>query len=136
MPDKPPGICPECGALAIGGRFCPKHLADNRQTRAARQRETVRRESGLKRLYDGAAWRVRTRRFVLARDPLCRIAILCAGRAPSVDIDHVIRAESYIALHGGDESYFYDPENLRGACHADHAHKTSLERRGLWVEVI
>jgi hypothetical protein len=134
MPQKPPGICPECGAVAIGNRYCPKHITDNRVLRAACERETVRRASGLKRLYDGIAWRIRTRRFILARDPLCQIAVLCGGRAPSVDIDHIVRAELYIEQNGGDASYFFDPENLRGACHEDHARKTSLEGRGRWRE--
>lgn len=143
MPSKPPSICgePGCGVVVPnGGRWCAAHLADNRELRAARDRNALRRESGLKSLYDSSAWRGRagrggTRRFILARDPLCQIAILCQGRSPSVDVDHVILAEIYIAQHGGDESFFYDPENLRGACHADHAHKTSLESRGLWNEV-
>jgi 5-methylcytosine-specific restriction endonuclease McrA len=134
MASRPPGICPECSAVAIGGRYCPKHIADNRALRASRDRETIRRASGLKRLYDGVNWRVRTRRFILARDPLCQIAVLCGGRAPSVDIDHIVAAELYVGLHDGDVSFFFDPENLRGACHEDHARKTSLERRGMWRE--
>ncbi len=134
MACKPPGICPECGAIAIGGRYCPKHATDNRQLRAARDRETLRRASGLKRLYDSVRWRILTRRFILARDPLCQIAVICGGQSPSVDIDHVILAELHIEQHDGDVSFFYDPANLRGACHADHAHKTALERRGLWKE--
>jgi 5-methylcytosine-specific restriction endonuclease McrA len=135
MASRPRTICRDCSALAIeGGRYCANHLADNRQLRAARDRETVRRSSGLKRLYDGIAWRVRTRRFILSRDPLCQIAALCRGQAPSVDVDHIIRAELYLEQHAGDVSYFYNPENLRGACHEDHARKTSLEARGLWRE--
>ena len=135
LPLSPRTICRDCSALALEGkRYCAKHIADNRQLRAARDRETRRRASGLKRLYDSVTWRLRTRRFILSRDPLCQIAALCLGRAPSVDVDHIIRAEIYIELHQGDVSYFYDPENLRGACHEDHARKTSLEARGLWVE--
>lgn len=134
MARRPPQICRECSAIAIDGPYCSKHIADNRQLRGARERETARRTSGLKRLYDSAAWRIRTRRFILARDPLCAIAVLCRGQAPSVDIDHILRAESYIQQHGGDISYFFDPENLRGACHEDHARKTSLEQRRLWKE--
>jgi len=135
MAQKPRTICPECGALAVeGSRYCAKHTSNNRQQREARARETRRRSSGLKRLYDGTTWRERTRHFVLARDPLCQIAVLCRGHAPSVDVDHIVRAELYIEQHNGDVSYFYDPENLRGACHEDHARKTSLEQRGLWTE--
>jgi hypothetical protein len=135
MAAKPRTICNDCSALAIeGARYCANHLTDNRQLRAARDRETVRRSSGLKRLYDGVAWRVRTRRFVLARDPLCRIGLLCQGHAASVDVDHIIRAEIYLDQHAGDVSYFYDPDNLRGSCHEDHARKTQLEAHGQWKE--
>jgi hypothetical protein len=51
-----------------------------------------------------------------------------------VDVDHIIRAEVYIAQHGGDSGMFFDLDNLRGSCHEDHARKTSLENRGLWDE--
>lgn len=69
-----------------------------------------------------------------ARDPLCQLGILCGGLAPSTDVDHIIRAEVYIAMHQGDETYFFDTDNLRGLCHADHSHKTALENQGLWKE--
>jgi 5-methylcytosine-specific restriction endonuclease McrA len=134
---KPATICAECGALVPdGNRYCVAHRENNRQLRDSRDRNAARRSAGLKSLYDRWAWRGRhgARRRVLARDPLCRIAILCVGRAPSVDIDHIIRAELYIEMHDGDESFFFDEENLRGACHEDHARKTSLENRGLWDE--
>jgi|SRR5205809_1713105 len=86
----------------------------------------------LKRLYYSAAWRNRTVPFVLARDPLCVLALSCEGTAPSTDVDHKIRAEEYIAMHEGDETFFFDPENLQGACHACHSRKTQLENKGLW----
>jgi hypothetical protein len=137
MPAKPPSICLECGTLVSdGGRYCVAHRTDNRQLRESSARSAVRRSEGLKSLYDRWEWRGRkgARRIVLARDVFCQIAILCEGRALAVDIDHIIRAEAYIELHGGDHSYFFDLDNLRGACHVDHARKTSLENRGLWNE--
>lgn len=90
-----------------------------------RDRLRARRAAGLGRHYDSAQWRERTRPRVLARDPLCKIAELCQGREPSTDVDHVIPAAKYIALHGGDERYFYDESNLQGLCHADHTAKTA-----------
>jgi hypothetical protein len=30
--------------------------------------------------------------------------------------------------------FFFDPENLRGACASDHTYKTALENRGEWKE--
>jgi 5-methylcytosine-specific restriction endonuclease McrA len=44
----------------------------------------------------------------------------------------VQRAELYIAQHGGDETFFFDPDNLQGACRACHSHKTNLEEQGQW----
>jgi 5-methylcytosine-specific restriction endonuclease McrA len=137
MPAKPPTICAECSAtVPDGGRYCIPHRDDNRQLRSSRERNSIRRAEGLKRLYDAWAWRGRqgARRATLARDPFCQIAILCEGRGASTDVDHIIRAELYIEAHGGDQSFFYDLDNLRGACHEDHAHKTSLENRGTWNE--
>jgi hypothetical protein len=32
--------------------------------------------------------------------------VLCGGRAPSTDVDHIIRAEVYIAQNGGDPLRF------------------------------
>jgi 5-methylcytosine-specific restriction endonuclease McrA len=73
--------------------------------------------------------------YILARDPLCQLGIICGGRAPSSNVDHIIRAEIYIDdEHAGDETFFYDPDNLRGLCQACHSHKTALENRGLWKE--
>jgi 5-methylcytosine-specific restriction endonuclease McrA len=135
MPAKPPSICRDCAVMVPdGGPYCPAHLENNRQLRETRIRNAARRSGGLKRFYDSSTWRVTVRRFIKARDPLCTIAILCEGRAFTQDIDHIIRAELYIEQHDGDCSYFYDPENLRGACHADHARKTSLENQGIWNE--
>jgi|GEM_PF-6206153 len=128
-------ICrqPGCGRRCRG-RYCSSHSAGNPEQNVARERERNRRAAGIRRLYDSVAWRNRTRPYILARDPLCQIGVLCGGSAPSTDIDHVIPAEQYIEMHGGDYSFFYDESNLRGACHADHTRKTSLERHGLWKE--
>jgi 5-methylcytosine-specific restriction endonuclease McrA len=137
VPGKPPSICAECRVtVPDGGRYCIPHREDNRELRASRERNALRRADGLKRLYDSWLWRGRrgTRRTVLARDPFCLIAILCEGRGLSVDVDHIVRAEVYIEQNGGDIAFFYDDKNLRGACHEDHARKTSLENRGQWNE--
>jgi hypothetical protein len=50
--------------------------------------------------------------------PLCVLAVSCNGTAASGDVDHKIRAEQHIANHQSDETFFLDPENLQGACHA------------------
>jgi len=92
---------------------------------AARDRERHRRAGGLRRLYDSAQWRKRTQPAVLARDPICKIAKLCGGNAPSTDADHIIPAVEYVAQNGGDQRFFFDMANLQGACHADHTAKTA-----------
>jgi 5-methylcytosine-specific restriction protein A len=92
---------------------------------AARDRERERRAGGIRRLYDSAQWRRRTQPAVLARDPMCQIAILCGGNAPSTDVDHIVPAVKYIAQHGGDQRFFFDLKNLQGSCHADHTAKTA-----------
>ena len=135
LPDAPRSICRDCNQTAlIGSPYCQAHQHDNRALRAARDRNTVRRASGLKRLYDSPAWRRRAVPFVLGRDPLCQLGIICGGRARSTDVDHIIRAEIYIGAHQGDETFFFDTDNLRGLCHADHSHKTALENSSKWIE--
>ena len=94
----------------------------------ARDRERHRRAGGLRRLYDSKQWRERTRPTVLERDPMCKIAELCEGRAPSTDADHIIPAAEYVAQHGNDWRWFFDLNNLQGACHADHTAKTARGR--------
>jgi 5-methylcytosine-specific restriction endonuclease McrA len=117
-----PRICAACGMA--GG-----HREDCRRLRSAAARERTRRAGGIRRLYDSAAWRERTQPAVLARDPLCRIAVLCGGRAPSREADHEVPAEIWIAQHGGDWREFFNEANLRGACKACHSHKTAEESR-------
>lgn len=101
---------------------------------ADRDRQRRKRETGLGRLYDSPQWRRRTQPYILSRDPFCQIGVLCAGEAPSTDVDHITPAEIYVAQHGGDATFFFDERNLRGACKADHSHKTALEQRGAWSE--
>jgi len=76
-------------------------------------------------MYDCSHWRDRTRPFVLERDPLCKLATLCGGNAPSTEADHIIPAVKYIAQHGGDYRKFFDPSNLQGACKPCHTAKTA-----------
>jgi 5-methylcytosine-specific restriction protein A len=102
---------PGCGA-ASAGRYCQKHSGWNRPDRIA-DRE---RGSHSKRGY-GRRWE-RLRKLVLARDPLCRIGNLCGGMGISTEADHIVPR-----ARGGDDSM----ENLQGACHACHSHKTATE---------
>lgn len=119
MPSRALRGCRTCGK-ATNGAYCPQHRTNDRD-RLRRRRE------GARKLYDSAQWTERTQPFVLARDPFCKIKTLCGGRASSTDADHVIPAEEYVAQHGGDWSFFFDQDNLQGACHACHSHKTRVD---------
>ena len=131
MPFRAPRICRDCAQVAIRGGYCGKHQSDNRAARYEQARQQARRDSGLDALYHSKAWKLQTRPNVLRRDPLCKIGILCGGRAFSTDIHHKIRAVTYIAQHNGDESWFFDEGNLVGVCKNCHSHITALECRGL-----
>ena len=114
MPHRALRLCavPGCGA-ASAGRYCEKHSKLEWAEPGPRQ----------PRLYERRRWRDRLRKVVLARDPLCMIQVLCgrgigALRALSTEADHIVPRS-----RGGDDSM----ENLQGACHACHSHKTATE---------
>lgn len=54
------------------------------------------------------------RRVILTRDPMCRIGIICGGRAASTVADHII------PLNAGGT---WDMSNGQGACEKCHNHK-------------
>jgi 5-methylcytosine-specific restriction endonuclease McrA len=130
-------------AYCMGWRPCPAHPEGPRDRPLEQQRQRLkdsRRPSAAKRGYRSdphSLWQ-RTRRVVLARDPICTWAyvdvhgwadILGARRAvsvfctkPSVDVAHIIpRAQ------GGSDG----PENLRGLCHAHHT-REGIARGESW----
>ena len=115
MPTRALTICraPGCSALAQGS-YCPRHAG--RRTLAARENDQ-RRESSVKRGYGRR--HQRWRKMILARDPLCKIAALCDGTAPSMEADHIIPLS-----RGGDWSM----ENGQGACQRCHSWKTRKEQ--------
>jgi len=110
MPQRAKQPCRTCGA-ACDGPYCPRHR---------RERPGLRpRLSRSKRGYGGRhqLWR----KLILARDPLCKLAILCDGTALATEADHIVPLSK-----GGDWSM----ENGQGACHRCHSHKTALENPG------
>lgn len=56
--------------------------------------------------------------MVLARDPVCKIGILCGGMALATEADHIVPKSK-----GGTDLM----ANLQGACHACHSHKTATQ---------
>jgi len=111
MPTRPKKIChaPGCGA-ACDGSYCAAHLTP------ARRPFNYPRESPTRRGY-GRRWE-KLRRMVLARQPFCHIAVLCDGTALSTEADHIVPKSK-----GCTDSL----DNLQGACHACHSHKTATE---------
>jgi hypothetical protein len=107
--------------------FCFLPVLPNRTPthRVAQAQGAPERDHGQRRVYQSRLWRDGITPRILRRDPVCQIAVLCEGRAPSTEVDHVIPIQQ-----GGDES----DENLQGACHADHSRKTRMERSGIWVQ--
>lgn len=120
MPTKALTIChqPGCGK-ATPGRYCAAHRQANVEQTSTRDRERRRRQDGSRTLYDSSWWRELVRPRILARDPMCKIGVLCGGNAPSTEVDHMVAIED-----GGTES----DGNLQGACKPDHTRKTALEQ--------
>jgi len=115
MPKRAQIPCREPGCKArCNGPYCSAHERNNLAADDCHRRDRER-GSAAARGY-GRRWQ-RLREMVLARDPLCKIAILCDGMAPSVDADHILRKPL------GDDSM----ENLQGACHACHSYKTAVK---------
>ncbi len=71
------------------------------------------------KLYDRSRWRHPTKGMqacIIRRDIICRIC----RRAASTVADH-------IRDHHGDETLFFDPQNLQGVCKPCHDQKTGRE---------
>jgi 5-methylcytosine-specific restriction protein A len=116
MPVSVSNVCREAGCKRLcSGRYCDAHLRANGEKQYRRDHDR-KRGSAAKRGY-GRRWE-RLRAMVLARDPLCKIVILCNGTAPSTDADHIVARNA-----GGEDTM----ENLQGACHACHSYKTATE---------
>lgn len=112
MPTAPAVAC-HCGALN-----CTTH------TRAAqaKQYDQGRRDDPFRWIYRTKRW-ARLRLFIIARDPLCKIAKICVEKhgvqLASQHADHVVAIRD-----GGDP---WDSKNLQGACPACHTWKTGME---------
>jgi 5-methylcytosine-specific restriction endonuclease McrA len=70
--------------------------------------------------YKTRRWQLR-RMQVFTRDPFCADGRMCEGKAPSVEVDHIIPLEQ-----GGAP---YAMDNLRGSCSDCHQAKTAEENR-------
>jgi 5-methylcytosine-specific restriction protein A len=118
MPYRAKRICsvPDCRTVT-DSTYCPRHRTiSNRRYRERRGRH-----------YDRRRWRDHLRALILARDPLCKIAVKCDGTALSVEVDHIVPLS-----RGGDDS----EANLQGACRACHSFKTIRETGGVMTDGI
>jgi 5-methylcytosine-specific restriction protein A len=112
-------LCLESGCpnpVTARGR-CDDHRKPLERDRSRRRREATAGTYKTKR------WQLR-RKQVFERDPFCADGRVCEGKAPSVEVDHVV------PLDQGGAPYAMD--NLRGTCHACHEAKTAEENRGRW----
>lgn len=120
-----------------GGPRSPRKIYDDARGSAASRGYGRRHEK----------WRL----LILHRDPLCKIAKICKGEAPSTIADHVIPLRSTWAKLTPDQrervrqffcagyyglvdpeaalkQYLWAEENGQGACQACHNWKTRMER--------
>lgn len=78
------------------------------------------------KFYDRAAWK-RLRLEQLRREPFCAFCARSGRQVPATVCDHV-------TPHKGDESLFFDPENLQSCCKSCHdAIKQRIEKSGIEV---
>lgn len=126
MPNRAKRPCgkPGCNELGLKA-YCPAHRRNNTSAlmlkEQRRQFDAARLNDPHRLIYRTEAW-ARTRKAILQRDPLCKIAG-CAKRygtaLPSNEVDHIIPIRQ-----GGAE---LDPDNLQGLCHSCHSAKTARE---------
>lgn len=110
LTDRPPRKCAQPGCCVFGpDQYCVAHENKN----------VGRLNKPWKYLYELAAWRKRTRPYVLSRDPVCVDPHKIGCHAPSTVVDHIID-------HNGDPKLFFDLKNLRGLCESCHNKKTML----------
>ena len=110
---------PGCAELVRGGGYCIRHRSDARRVRRSIQPE--RRESAeWHTLYDSDRWRM-MRAAQLLREPFCRECAAVGIRTRANTADH-------ITPHRGDQTLFYNPENLQSLCQSCHSRKTMEER--------
>ena len=115
---KHPCSQPGCPALTLE-RYCDKHRVNNRAAAYKKDFDRSRQNDALRKLYKTALWS-RTRLYVLTRDPICKLAVLCDGRGASIVVDHITPARTY-------SGSFYNTDNLQGCCKRCHDYKTATE---------
>lgn len=117
---------PGCTGIALEGRFCASHVADNYVKRRDRRRENPETRGW----YDLACWRSPKRglrAWKLMQDPLCQD---CKVRA-AWDVHHL--DDSWREGGPGAWEKFMDRNNLQSLCHQCHSRITAtreMEKKG------
>ena len=105
-----------CTEHAIDRGRCKKHSAS-----LPPLPKRVRRE--YHNLYNTSWWK-KTRKRILATNPLCVCCNFYGKITAAVDVDHCIP-------HRGDKKLFFDYNNLVAMCKKCHSNKTAEEQKGL-----
>ncbi|QLI80805.1 HNH endonuclease [Chitinibacter fontanus] len=118
MPRAPLKPCgqPGCGRLVTSGK-CDVHRRES-----VRQYEAQPERRAVKSLYATKRWQD-LRVLVLRTNPLC---VECRKVDRLTAAEHV----DHIKPHCGDESLFFDFDNLQGLCKPCHSRKTAKEDGG------
>jgi len=112
---------PGCPGIAVTGKFCDRHKADN----YLKRRNAARPEKDA--WYSLAAWRVYVKPTKLRHDPICQDESGC--NRPATDVHHI--DDSWKT--SGDWRLFIDQNNLKSLCHEHHSEITMRrnQERGL-----
>ena len=106
-----------CIERSVEKGYCTHHM--NNTTDAPKKRIRPDYDG----LYNTAWWR-RTRKYLLASSPLCARCAYYDVTTPAIDVDH-------IEMHRGNETLFYDYNNLQPMCRSCHSWKSNEEYRML-----
>lgn len=116
MPYKPFKPCAHSGCAKLvppGEMYCERH-------KAMHPKPTYERASAYARGYT-KRWQ-QEREVFLEAHPLCEECMKHGLYVKATDVDH-------ITPHRGDESLFWDVNNLQALCHSCHSKKTAREDR-------
>lgn len=118
MPTSPRHFCARSGCRdETSERYCTKHQYADRTGR-----------DPVKAMYKTSRWQ-RTRRVVLAREPLCCV---CGCHAATIADHFPTSARELVAQ--GLINEFYRPERSRGICASCHSKKTNTYEGGFGNE--
>ena len=121
MPTYPSNrLCSELGCKEPRSRlntFCLKH--GGKENLVPRETDSI---------YQTPAWRT-VRQRQLSMQPLCQACLIRGKLEVAQHVDHVFPWK-----HIGKQAFLHNL--FQSLCHADHSHKTSMERQGKYVHYL